>query len=290
MTMAIFKYGKPVMVKEVPAVSYSAGDVIVKENIPFIAHVDNPPFGTTVITGALAAGGGVYTVTADAAYKVGTYVYWDPTNSKVTTGVNGTVPFGWIVAGPSGYASDGGPTTDGDLCDVLHAPSAAPDLVLTLGVTANDNITNTNSETAFATIATIPAATLQAGDVVRVKAVAQVNAQNSTNTNQFKLAIETAVNTFTTIYDSTALNIAASGLAVLDFDLVFTAVGNSGSFYAVGAAGTGNTGASLATKALAATAINTTSAVRIRVTDTQSAASTGNVAQLLLMEARIKRK
>jgi hypothetical protein len=70
--------------------------------------------------------------------------------------------------------------------------------------------------------------------VINVKAVALVSAQNSTNTNNYKLKITTAANTFTALVTAGAKNLAANGLCVIDVDLIFTAVGASGSVTTAG--------------------------------------------------------
>jgi hypothetical protein len=122
--MTYFKYGKPIMVKGTPSTSYNAGDVIVQGTVPLIAHEADPVSTNLSITiDALAAGGGVYTVAADQAYPVGTYVYWNPITQQVTALPNlfNVVPFGFVVGGPTGQWSDGGPTGSGSYCDVLHA-------------------------------------------------------------------------------------------------------------------------------------------------------------------------
>lgn len=160
-----------------------------------------------------------------------------------------------------------------------------------LGALTNDNITNTGSATAFATTATIPSQSLQAGDVLHVRAAAQVNAQNSTNTNQFQLQILTAPNTYTAVYNTGNLNLAANAIVLIDLDLFFTAVGASGAFYAVGDAAAGNLNSgSRVVQSLTNTAINTNEAITIRVTDLQSAASTGNVTQLLNLDVTNERR
>lgn len=160
-----------------------------------------------------------------------------------------------------------------------------------LGASANDNVTNTNAETAFVTTALIPAGYLTAGDVLHVKALAVVNAQNSTNTNRVRVEITTAANTYTTVFDTGAVNAAANAVALLEGDLFFTAVGNTGNVYAIGDQGFGavNT-ATRALQLLTNTTINTSLNVTIRVTDLQSAASTGNVTQLYSLEVTKKRK
>lgn len=295
MTMASFLKGKPIMQDYTPSSSYNAGDVIVIGNAPFVAHEDNPPFtqtggvfGTT-IKDALACRGGIYAMTADQNYySMGTYVYWDPTN-LVVTGASGAncVPFGWIVGGATDQLSDATATT----VSVLHDPSDDTGMVLKLGATTNDNITNTATETAFANTAVIPANSLVPGDTIHVRAVARVIAQNSTNTNAISVKISTAAATFTTVFNTGAVNAAANAVAIIDTDLIFTAVGGSGAFYATGDLAFGATGtATRSVQFLPSTSIATNIAVTVEVTDLQSAASTGNNVQLveLLVEKRRK--
>ena len=124
MAMAIFKYGKPVMAKCFPTASYAAGDVVVIGGVPFVAHVDNPSWvSNALFPDAFGALGGIYTMLADAAYAVGSFVFWDSVLQQVTaqTGAN-RVAFGMIVGGPLGNTNDGGPTGAGSYCDVLHLP------------------------------------------------------------------------------------------------------------------------------------------------------------------------
>jgi hypothetical protein len=126
MTMAKYVLGRPNMIPYLPGSSYNAGDVIVLNSLPYVAHLDNPPYvGGTLIQGNLAAGGAVYQIAADAAYGNGTYVYWDTVKQQISTDQTATAfPFGWIVAGPSGLVNDGGPTGSGSLAWVLHYPQA----------------------------------------------------------------------------------------------------------------------------------------------------------------------
>jgi hypothetical protein len=121
--MASFLKGKPIMQDYTPASSYSAGDVIVLNGVPMVAHEDNPAFGTTVQKDALAIMGGIYQVAADAAYGNLTFVFWDSVLQQVTaqTGAN-RVPFGFIVGGATDQLSDGGPTGAAVLCSVFHLP------------------------------------------------------------------------------------------------------------------------------------------------------------------------
>lgn len=109
---ARLKHGNPLMCDYTPSgADVAAGKVVAVGDITAIAHskiVD----GTL---GALAVGGGVYTVTAAGAYSAGTRVYWDDSANKVTTTLDSNKGFGYIAPGSSSGA-------DGDLVDVIHSP------------------------------------------------------------------------------------------------------------------------------------------------------------------------
>lgn len=241
---------------------------------------------------------GTLTVTArvrapkdNSVFNQGDPVYWNPTGNP-TGGTAGTGCATSQSSGnyPWGTAALAQLTGDATV-DILQALKPPALTQLSAGAAANDVITNTASETAFLTVATVPAGTLKTGDTIHVRAAVEVTAQNSTNTNDVKLKITTAANTFTVVVDTGAVNAAANAIALIDVDLVFTAVGNAGSFYAVGQKAFGAQGtANMSPVALAATSINTSLPLTIELTDTQSAASTGNVAQLLELQAEIKRR
>jgi hypothetical protein len=118
--------GDPLMIPYTQPSSNMPGDVIVIGGIPYIAHSPIPlaPNSGYTLFGSLAARGGVYQVAADAAYPNGTYVLWNTSTQQVTTkyiaGV--TYPIGNVVAGPTGQASDGGPTGAGITCWLDHLP------------------------------------------------------------------------------------------------------------------------------------------------------------------------
>lgn len=101
--------GEPVFVDYTPGAAVTAGDVVVQNNLPCVAHVDI----ANGELGALSVGGGVYLCTGDAAISVGKKVYWDDTNNKVTETATGNKGFGWTVSACSG---------DGSTCRVYHAP------------------------------------------------------------------------------------------------------------------------------------------------------------------------
>jgi predicted RecA/RadA family phage recombinase len=286
--MAAYKRGPRTSVDYVPPANVNAGDVIVVGDATFICDVDDPiGTGLSIIQTSVFMGG-QYLMAADAAYPNGTYVWWNPTAQQVTTGSGGTVPFGWIVAGPDGLLSDAGPTGSASICYVNHDPQASGgNLTFQVGAVANDNISNTSAATNFQTSATIPVGTLEVGDVISIKAEVVVLAQNSTNTNLILVNMLTGANTNTALYNSTATSIAANGLVYTELAVVVTGIGNTGSFYATGL---GGSNAAPTKTYVANTALNTNEAITITVNDTQSAASTGNNSQLALLNVSILRK
>lgn len=110
---AKFVHGNPVMVDHTPSSAVSGGDVVVVADLALVAHRDI----AASEQGALAAGGGVYECTADAAIDEGDKVYWDDTNDLVTETSTGNKVFGYIVDGTSAASS-------GVKVNVLHKPEA----------------------------------------------------------------------------------------------------------------------------------------------------------------------
>jgi len=108
---AQMRHGTPLMIDYTPSAAVSAGDVVVVGELPLVAHDDI----AANAKGALAAGGGVYKVTADGALAAGVIVYWDDTNNKVTATTSGNKFFGFVA--PHNAAA-----ADGDAIDVIHAP------------------------------------------------------------------------------------------------------------------------------------------------------------------------
>ena len=95
---ATFRHGDPVMVDYTPSAGdISAGEVVLVGNTTGwtcgVAHRDI----TNTELGALAAGGGVYDVKVASNYAVGTKVYWDDTNSVLTSTSTNMSQFGLTV-------------------------------------------------------------------------------------------------------------------------------------------------------------------------------------------------
>lgn len=78
--MATVRHGDPIFIDYTPSVAVNAGDVVVQNDTPCIAHRDIP--ANTL--GALAAIGGVYDMTCDGAIAADKKVYWDATNKVAT--------------------------------------------------------------------------------------------------------------------------------------------------------------------------------------------------------------
>lgn len=112
---ATFKQGNPLMVDHTPTSAISAGDVVVINSIPFVAHKDI----AANEKGALAMGGGVYELTADAGtIEPGDKVYWDDTANKITevdTSGDVNAMFGFVLP-------DSDPSADGEKVLVKHDP------------------------------------------------------------------------------------------------------------------------------------------------------------------------
>lgn len=285
MAMTFFVAGKPIMADfDAGSTTYSAGDVVVVGGIPCVAHEAIPAFTGGSYRDALAVGGGIYDVTGDAAYAPGTRIHWDPTQSKVTTGGGGnTVPFGFVVGGASGRLDDSGSTT----CRVLHAPEGS-DLAYSAAA-ASTAVTTTTTETLFSKSLTIPANTLQPGDVIRVRAQAIATATNSTDTLTLKLYVGGL--TGTAVANTGAVDVANSDIGYFDFDVVIRTIGASGTLVAAGVLGLGASGTITAKAAfLASTTIDTTAAQVVGVGATWSTNNAGNSCRLDVLDVQILRK
>jgi hypothetical protein len=103
MADATFRHGDPVYMDYTPAAGdVDAGDVVLLGNTTGltcgIAHLDI----TNSTLGAVAIGQGIYDVTMIGNYAPYTTVYWDATNSKVTTTSTNNALFGYLLEGNTG--------------------------------------------------------------------------------------------------------------------------------------------------------------------------------------------
>lgn len=88
--MAQLKNGDPVMVDHTPASAVAAGDVVVIDRSPMIAHRDIP--ANTL--GAVAVHSGVYSELADGAIAAGRKVFWNNSTKRVTLTATGNLVLG----------------------------------------------------------------------------------------------------------------------------------------------------------------------------------------------------
>jgi hypothetical protein len=106
MAMVYFRTGKPITVAYTPAGgNVNAGDVVVLGNTAGLGLGVAPldiPNGTL---GDLTIFGGIYDVVNESNAANWAKVYWDATNSKVTTTSTNNALFGYVVSGGGGGAN-----------------------------------------------------------------------------------------------------------------------------------------------------------------------------------------
>ena len=120
---AKFIHGTPWMVDYTPSTDVSGGDVVEVGDLPLVAHRDID--ADIDEKGALAAGGGVYEMTAGEAIAAGKQVYWNATTERVYdadktgSGTSGEPVFGYVEP-------DSSATAAGDTIRVMHMPIKNP--------------------------------------------------------------------------------------------------------------------------------------------------------------------
>lgn len=270
--MTKFYTGEPIMSDYTPASAVSAGDVVIVGDLALIAHLDI----AASKLGAIALRNGVYAMTADGAIGAMKRVYWDATNSKVTLTASGNRLIGFNLVAT---------TTDGDTAYVLHSPAATFDLIFA-EVAAATAVANTAAETAFDQSVTIPASTLAAGDVIRVRAQGIATATHTTDTLTIKLYIGT-----TAVIVTAAVDVADNDIFYIEADIVIRTAGASGTLVAAGVEALGAAGTATARPQFkASTAVDTTASQAIAVKATWSAADAGNSVRMDVLNVQVIRK
>lgn len=107
--MPTFYNGDPVMVDHTPGSAVAAGDVVIVDRSPRIAH---SPIAANAL-GAVACHGGVYRNTADGAIANGRKVFWDNSAKKITLTATGNLVIGVSVSAAA---------ADGDEIKFFHNP------------------------------------------------------------------------------------------------------------------------------------------------------------------------
>lgn len=156
---------------------------------------------------------------------------------------------------------------------------------------SGSSLTNSNSETVLGSY-TIPASTLKAGSVLRVRALVSVTADNSTTTLTVRLRIGPTTLIGTALIATTATDTSANHIVTLDYNLLalaapgasaacrgcgyFQEPGAAGGAFKTAVLGTGGAGANLATNG----------ALLLEVTGQWSAAD-ANACQLEMLTVHI---
>lgn len=106
MTMTTYRHGQPTMVDYTPGSgNVNSGDVVILGNTAGlccgVAHHDIP----NSTQGALAIGGGIYDVLNLNNAANYAKVWWDATNTKITTVSTNNALFGFVTSGGGGGAN-----------------------------------------------------------------------------------------------------------------------------------------------------------------------------------------
>lgn len=220
----------------------------------------------------------------------------------------------WVAGQLVGYDSDGDPvvgtagtgawTNDATAWDAGTPPGGIVELAAAAGdeqgvfllnefktaavsaaVAASAAVSNTTTETAFDKTVTIPADTLQPGDVIRVRAQAIATATNSTDTLDLQLRLGT-----TDILATGAVDVANNDIGYIDAEIVIRTIGASGTMVAAGVVALGVPGTVTAKpKLMASTALDTTAAISVNVSATWSVANAGNSVRLDVLDVQVVR-
>lgn len=200
---------------------------------------------------------------------------------KTMQGVDGTLSVVNVVSGDTvaQYDGDGKKLVDSRTYTAVAASTA---------------VTNTTTETIFSNKYSIPANTLKAGQMIKIRFQGIATATNGTDTLAIALKIG-STDAAPPVGGTTLLSLAATDVANNDvftgeYNLIVRTAGASGTMVGVGtyksipaAEGT----MTIKDDILASTAINTTAALLIAVTATWSVANAGNSCRLDFMSVEI---
>jgi predicted RecA/RadA family phage recombinase len=254
-----------------PASAVTAGDVVTQGDAALVAVADIPANRK----GALVAEG-VFkfpkSTTVGSAIPMGKRVFWDATNKVATlsTGGGANKILGLTTAA----------TVDSDAVVPVKLFATGDQIPLRYAaVVASSAVTNTTAETAFDKSHTIPANTLQAGDVLKIRGQVIAPATNSTDTLTLKLKIGATV-----IVATAAVDVANNDIGYFDATVVVRTNGAGGTIVAAGEQALGTPGTVTGKPFnLASTAIDTTVDQLISVTATWSVANAGDSCRLDLL-------
>lgn len=267
--------------QEGAAIDYTPSSAVAAGDVIFQAGLGG--FAKTAIAasdlGALCTEGVIRIEKDGNAIVAGGKVYWDATNLRVSRDPSVGNFFGRAVA-----AATAGATT----ADVLVWPNDAGGRILALAAeAASSALSNTVTETNFDnSVLTIPANTLNLGDVIRVKAQGIATATNSTDTLTGRVKLGS-----TAILSTGAVDVANNDIFYLEGDIVVRTIGASGTIVATGLVAIGAAGTVTAkAQFLASTTIDTTAAITAAISGQWSVASGSNSCRLDVCNWQIMRK
>lgn len=254
-----------------PAVAVTGGDVIVQQDLVGVARADIAAnrMGSLAIEGVFAF------PKTTGAWVVGDNIYWDAANVVATRTAVGNRHLGICVKAAASGDTSGWVNLD---------PNAAQD-VIKVAVAAGTALTASSTKTTLDSVV-IPANTLKAGDVIRVRAQVVATATNSTDTLTVTLDMGG-----TAIATTGPVDVANGDIGYIDYDIVLRTVGASGTMVAAGSVALGVPGTVTAKpKFMASTAIDTTAALTLAVSGTWSTTDAGNSCRLDIMDVQLLSK
>ena len=254
-----------------PGSAVTAGDVVVVGDASLVAVADIPANrkGALVTEGVFKF---PKATTAGSAIPFGKRVFWDATNKNVTLSTGGGAN---KILGLTAMA-----TADTDAVVPVKLFATGDQVPLRFAsVAASTAVTNTTTETAFDKSHTIPANTLQPGDVLKIRGQVIAPATNSTDTLTLKLKIGSTV-----IAQTAAVDVANNDLGYFDATVIVRTNGASGTIVGAGEQALGTPGTVTSKPfCLASTALDTTVDQLLAVTATWSVANAGDSCRLDLL-------
>lgn len=256
-----------------PAAAKTAGDVVVQKDL--VGSPDNDIAASAL--GAIGAVGVRRFAKASGAISAGHRVYWDAANLNATRTAAGNKLLGLAILAAG--SSD-------TWVYVLLTPGLGSAGLIYSAEAASAAISNTTTQTAFDKSVSIPANTLQEGDIIRVKAQGIATATNSTDTLNVTLRIGTV-----DLVTTGALDVADNDIFTIEADLVVRTIGASGTFVTMAQTNIGTPGtATTKAKFKASTTLDTTAAASVNATATWSVASASNSCRLDILNVELIRK
>lgn len=209
-----------------------------------------------------------------------------------------------ITAGQTCFAGDDGKCLDvgpglelglctnttsasGDIAQVVPGCSPYPNGLVYTSIARSAAVTNTTTPTDFDKTFTIPANSLKAGDIVRVKFQGTTPTANSTDTLAVALKFGSA-----TGISLAAVDVANNDVFQGEMDFVVRQVGASGKIFGhgiappIGAAGT----VTARPQTMAEATVDTTAAIVVKLTGTWSVANASDIAYLDALSVEILRR